>query len=206
MRWSRMLGMLVVWLGVAVAPPVSAAGAAELAWTELAVRVYDSSGGPATATRTALGVAARVLGPASVDVTWVLCPSPGAGRCERPLARNEVIVRLVRAPVPVQVSRDAPLGTALVDPVTGSGVLATIFLDRVEALAQAARADPATLLGRAIAHEIGHLLLGHTAHAVRGLMRPRWTRAEVERNLSADWGFARPEVQALAARADATRR
>ena len=40
-----------------------------------------------------------------------------------------------------------------------AGVLATVFLDRVEWLAFEAGADIALLLGRVAAHELGHLLM-----------------------------------------------
>jgi len=51
-----------------------------------------------------------------------------------------------------------------------------------------------------MAHEIGHLLMGRSAHAGNGLMRPRWTRAEVTRNASADWTFSGPEVREIRGR------
>jgi hypothetical protein len=95
---------------------------------------------------------------------------------------------------------DESLGTALIDPATGTGVLATVYVDRVERLARGSQGDLGTLLGRAMAHEIGHLLLGRSAHAVHGLMRPRWTRAEVTRNARADWGFESQELRAMRAR------
>ena len=97
------------------------------------------------------------------------------------------MVRLVRSPKDGR-PEDESLGTALVDPATGTGVLATVYVDRVERLARGSNGDLGTLLGRAMAHEIGHLLMGRAAHAVRGLMRPRWTRAEVARNVKAGLG------------------
>ena len=56
-----------------------------------------------------------------------------------------------------------PLGDAMLDRHTGTGVLATIYVDRVEWLARQAGADSRALLGRAIAHELGHLLLATTS-------------------------------------------
>jgi hypothetical protein len=46
------------------------------------------------------------------------------------------------------------------------------------------------LLGRAIAHEIGHLLLRSNAHAESGLMREVWTAEQVVRNRREDWTFS----------------
>jgi hypothetical protein len=42
--------------------------------------------------------------------------------------------------------------------------------------------------------------MGRSAHAAHGLMRPRWTRAEITRNATADWGFAPPELREIRAR------
>lgn len=38
----------------------------------------------------------------------------------------------------------------------------------------------ALLLGLAIAHEVGHLLLPHNSHSHRGIMRARWDRRDLE--------------------------
>jgi hypothetical protein len=54
------------------------------------------------------------------------------------------------------------------------GVLATIFFHRVEALTKGGATAP--LLGNAIAHELGHLLLGSNAHSSTGIMQAHWNR------------------------------
>src|SRR5439155_10444253 len=43
------------------------------------------------------------------------------------------------------------------------------------------------LLGRVVAHEVGHLLLGTTAHSATGLMRARWNDEEARRDHPMDW-------------------
>jgi hypothetical protein len=176
-----------------------AAYGAELAWTGLTVRVYDNANVPKGALRAALDMAAQTLRPADVEVTWISCSASSGGRCTVPLGRGELMVRLVRSATGA-AGDDESLGTALVDPASGTGVLATVYVDRVERLAQGSDGDLGMLLGRAMAHEIGHLLMGRSAHARHGLMRPRWTRAEVTRNATADWGFDAPDVRAIRAR------
>jgi hypothetical protein len=71
--------------------------------------------------------------------------------------------------------------------------LATIFLDRVEALSAKAGADSGQLLGRAMAHEIGHLLLGTTHHADRGLMRGVWSTIDLQKDQPLDWMLSAEE-------------
>ena len=162
------------FLGAMVAGMTLVSGAAhgaELAWTALTVRVYDNANVPKGALRTALDIAAQTLRPADVEVTWVSCSASSGGRCTVPLGRGELMVRLVRSTAQ-SPSNDDELGTALVDPATGIGVLATVYVDRVERLARGSEGELGTLLGRAMAHEIGHLLMGHASLAVRGLMRP----------------------------------
>ena len=62
----------------------------------------------------------------------------------------------------------------------GSGVLgsaaigtrvATVFHRRIAQVTRAADGDLSMVLGHAMAHEIGHLLLGTTAHSASGIMR-----------------------------------
>jgi hypothetical protein len=78
-------------------------------------------------------------------------------------------------------------------------------LDRVMFLARAAGGNAARLLGYAIAHEIGHLLLASNAHGAHGLMRPIWSSAEVRRGRTADWTFTEQEVAAIRTRLEAAR-
>ena len=190
------LGLMVV----AMTLTSGSAQGAELAWSGLTVRVYDNADVPKGALRAALDMAAQTLRPADVEVTWVSCSASSGGRCTVPLGRGELMVRLVRSAKGSSGVSDESLGTALVDPATGTGVLATVYVDRVERLAQGTGGDLGTLLGHAMAHEIGHLLMGRAAHARHGLMRPRWTRAEVTRNAAADWGFDAPDLRAIRAR------
>jgi hypothetical protein len=115
-----------------------------------------------------------------------------------PPGHGELMVRLVRSTAQSPTGDDE-LGTALVDPATGTGILATVYVDRVERLARTSEGDLGALLGRAMAHEIGHLLMGQASHAARGLMRPRWTRAEIVRNARADWRFDASDLRAIRA-------
>jgi hypothetical protein len=59
-------------------------------------------------------------------------------------------------------------------PANSSGRLAYVFYDRVEPLAKMHQMTDASLLGVAIAHEIGHLLLPDGSHSPSGLMQGQW--------------------------------
>ena len=55
----------------------------------------------------------------------------------------------------------------------------------------------ASLLGRVIAHEVGHLLHGKEGHGRSGIMREVWTGAELSLNRRGDWLFGLPEQRQL---------
>jgi activator of HSP90 ATPase len=74
------------------------------------------------------------------------------------------------------------------------GVLATVHSRRVLALASRSGVEAAVLMGRVMAHEVGHLLLGTNAHAPRGLMRADWKLNEWSMSEHSDWTFTADEV------------
>jgi hypothetical protein len=162
---------------------------------EIVVRVYDAAGVDLETKRAALAVAARTLRPAA-DVVFRECGHPSEADCTRPAA-GALVLRIVdgargqRADRRAALRRpgDLPLGDAFVEKRTGAGVLATVYSDRVTRLAREGGVGLSTLLGRTMAHEVGHLLLGTTAHTAGGLMRAVWTVAEVREDRPEDWVF-----------------
>ena len=165
---------------------------------QLTVRVYDMTMVPAADQTAALRAAAGVLAVAGINTAWVVCgPSAAADGCERPLAGGEVSVRLARLPAAPNAHGLLQLGYSLVNTQAGEGRLATVFVDRVEWLARPAGADSPTVLGLAIAHEIGHLLLGTNAHAASGLMRALWSRHELQHARNSDWLFLPAEASRM---------
>lgn len=156
------------------------------------VRTYDTSATRGTLTP-GLAVAAAILEEAGIGVTWVNCEAAAdlrADPCLVPLAVNQLAIRFVHLP-PGQTLKDIViLGDSLVDTRLRAGSLATIYLDRVSALAAHCDVDVSVLLGRAIAHEIGHLLLGTSAHAVSGLMRSAWSFDAIRYDRPAAWTFS----------------
>ncbi len=168
------------------------------------VRVYDVAGLDAATTRTALTTSESALRSASVAVRWEECAVGSLTvRCDAPLA-GEYVVRIVRT---ADASGRGPhaLGDALVDIATGSAVFATIYFQRVQRLSQSAGADEGELLGHAIAHELGHLLLASHAHSGQGLMRPVWRERELRRRSAGDWQFSAQDAATIRARIEAAR-
>ena len=172
------------------------AGAAEIPPNPVTVRVYETAQLDPELKAAALDLARATLASASVDVSWKPCgPGAGSGSCDRPPA-GELVLRVVRSTVEYG-RRPLPLGDALVDIESGEAILATVYLDRVVHVAKAARMETRTLLGYAIAHELGHLLLASSTHNTRGLMRPIWRDDELRSERSADWSFTAQEIAAI---------
>ena len=150
----------------------------------LVVRIYDAYGVPADHLARARATTDGIMKGAGVAVTWVQCP------CPSPVGARELIVRIITA---APASNPASLGFSFVDVERKAGTLATVFADRVRALAAAAAVDEGDLLGRAMAHEITHLLLGTRDHERHGLMRGQWTTTELAQQHPSDWLLSRDE-------------
>lgn len=154
----------------------------------LVVRTYDLAGVPASLLERAHASVEQTLNAVGIEPVWRPCY---AAACSTPPRRGEVIVRIASA---TRLSERDSLGFSFVDPAGQAGTLATIYQDRVRTLAAASRVDEGQLLGRVIAHEIGHLLLGTSAHAESGLMRAHWLGGELQRQRRADWVYSTVEA------------
>jgi hypothetical protein len=161
----------------------------------LVVRIYDTYGVPAEQLTRARMTVDRILEDATVAIAWSQCP------CPAPVGSDELVVRVVAAP---PAREPALLGFSYVDVQRQAGTLATVFADRVHALASAARIDEGELLGRAIAHEVSHLLLGTSDHEHRGLMRSEWTTNDLANQRAEAWTLS-PDERARIRRAIARR-
>jgi hypothetical protein len=161
------------------------------------VRIY-TSGAVLPASPRALSVATTILEDAGVHVTWISCE---LGRhadaiCDSLMGSTDLRLRMIRC----DDDSNSPfraLGYALIDRQQHSGALATVYVDRVTSLARESGVDGSVLLGRALAHEIGHLLMGTNQHSRSGVMRARWTRRDLRRGRPDQWRFTRGEMMAM---------
>jgi hypothetical protein len=165
------------------------------------IRTYDAFGVPARELEIAQAIAADTLRAAGVEALWTVCEADADAadrmpeRCRALPDPTEVMVRIVgehESPTGATV-----LGNALVDKRARRGVLATLFAARVAKMADQAGIDRGTLLGRALAHELGHLLLGTSDHRPSGLMRAHWTLEELRHAIPYDWKFSRRDADEM---------
>jgi hypothetical protein len=177
--------------------------AAHIAFQPLVVRTYDTHGVPPADLAEAYATAGAILESAGIFVLWQPCEVPEraaivrvhagippSGACDHSLAPAELSVRIVSA---TSFSGRDSLGYSMVDVQRKVGWMATVFADRVADLSAGSFCSRGRLLGRAMAHEIGHLLLGSVDHAHRGLMRARWTTRELDLERLSDWLFSTAE-------------
>jgi hypothetical protein len=150
----------------------------------LLVRTYDSAGVPARVIARAQQTAGITLAAVGIEPVWHPCHATGCVSKPKP---HEIEIRIVKA---TARSEQGSLGFAAVDVAERAGTLATVYLDRIDALAGQAGVDRGELLGRAIAHEIGHLILGTVDHPRFGLMRALWKADELRRDMALDWIFS----------------
>jgi hypothetical protein len=198
LRTLRTLAALAV---VAVPGSAAAADPGVMDDVHVTIRTYDIASLPPDARQAAVATATSILALAGVEAAWMACDAvfvrAAGDPCLAPLGKTELSVRFVRLPPrPGQVGI-LPLGYSLVDKKARAGALATIYVDRIAGLAVNCAIDFGTLLGRAVAHEIGHLLLGTPEHADTGLMQALWSRESIKDSADATWVFSAREGQAL---------
>lgn len=181
-----------VMTAAAIATMLSVGAGADA--SALTVRLYDAAGLSARDLTPASRTAESILREPGLNVTIRHCgrkPSPDApiDACDTPLKPDEVVVRVIEAPAIGPALHVDAYGVAYVVPETDRGWLATVFADRVERAAARAGVECGTILGRVIAHEVGHLLLGRRYHAEVGLMRAEWPDPLLRRD-DDEWRFS----------------
>jgi hypothetical protein len=179
------------------------------------IRIYNSFGMSLGQLGAAQQTAAAIFHDAGIDSIWRNCRTPkgpskkATDKCDDVLGTAEVIVRIVTAPTP-DTGDQPSFGYSHVDLGTGRGSLSTVFGDRIYASVRRFGIQPAPLLGRVLAHEVAHLLMGTQTHSETGLMRAHWSHHSLQRNRKQDWLLSHSEtmqmVQALSARTSWSKR
>jgi len=141
---------------------------------KMSVRVYNYAGSSAGMLRVAEREAERIFARAGVHLEWHEClttahADPVDSTCAVPLTSSDLQLRIVNRMKVVRLYASAEgAGFAV-------GNLATVQL---EPLLELQHQTPTEcflplMLGRAIAHEFGHALLG-TSHSSQGIMQALW--------------------------------
>ena len=174
-----------------------------LAAALVTIRLYNYAGVPEEQLAAARAETARILQEAGLSTQWRACRTGSVGEGDpcTDVLRNagEFVLRLRLGATSgaAMVPSRAALGDSLLDGRTGSGVLITIDPHLVGTIAAQAGTSPGLVLGRAIAHEVGHLLIGTARHSPHGLMRALWSQKELQLNRAEDWQFSGSDLSQI---------
>ena len=96
----------------------------------------------------------------------------------------------------MRILRRPPLGQSFAD--HQGGTYGSVFLERVQDAAGEANIPWVTLLAYAVAHEVGHLLLGAEAHTAKGLMKASWDRKDYVEMSQSHFHFGKEQLRQFA--------
>jgi len=148
--------------------------------TDLSIElhIYNYSTVPAETLARAEREKDRIFERIAVTMRWLDCPrtSEEALRnraCALPDAPTRLTLRLLSNSMAESFGTGEDIfGSAILPDNAGFGVVANVYADRIRALATGKEFE--AILGRVMAHELGHLPQGKNAHSPAGLMRARW--------------------------------
>jgi hypothetical protein len=148
---------------------------------QVTVCVYDDARVPSEILARAEGQAARIFGQVGVDVNWLDCNSAISTGCTATLETVSPVLLNLRITPNAAVSTSGQIfGVAYLAP-DGTGQYGDVFWQRAKDLQTDSKVNLASILASVMAHEMGHLLLGSNAHAIRGIMQAHWGPSELRR-------------------------
>ena len=145
----------------------------------ITVQIYNYSLASPTVLVEAEREAGRILRMAGLRAVWLECPVVPStlgsrGHCEKAPEATDLRLRVLGAPI-TNMFQDTVFG------FTVHPVLASVYYEYAwrRAKSDDAEFEIPIILGCAIAHELGHLLLGANSHSDKGIMQPRWEPNQV---------------------------
>jgi hypothetical protein len=187
--------MLVLATGFAGDPGVASVNAAGPAGQPVPVGITlrCDAAVPADALMQAKTQVLRIFGIVGLHIAWHDCAVPSEHTPTEPAAERaatpsplELTIKIVPRSMADQLQQDEEKIGMAPGTATARGQLAYVFYDRVESLSEYFSTAIGQVLGGAVAHEIGHLLLPYHAHSRSGLMRAAWVSEDFQ-NLARGW-------------------
>ncbi len=175
---------------------------------ELVVHVYNLANVSDRTVDRAARCADAILATAGIATVWVKGHSNALEARTLDLSRSALqksnesrirkdLVLLISRNVPSNYGKGA-LGIAL--PGAQIGVSAMVFYDRLELLARTVEIEAGSMLGFAVAHEIGHVLLQNAEHSPLGVMKSPWSKADLQQASARLSEFTASECKAMSQR------
>jgi hypothetical protein len=146
----------------------------------------------------AKAVAAAMFERAGVQVEWTECPvraeePPKVSPCDR-FIPGDVQLRILTAEM---AKRARTTRHCLGYAVTKSGSVAAVYYHRAVEMKREGLASLRFILGAAMAHEIGHLLLAESSHSPAGLMRAAWDKEDLRALMRGSLSFTARQAQRM---------
>ncbi|HEY6290726.1 MAG TPA: hypothetical protein VI455_04080 [Terriglobia bacterium] len=132
------------------------------------------------------GVASSIFAEAGLTIRWVDCPVSAGEvgqypKCHEALSSADFTLRILpQAMAETLLSAGEVMGSARECLPRARNCSADVYPYRVAGLAVGGVWDY-QILGHAMAHEIGHLLLGANSHTATGIMRAFWRPEDFQR-------------------------
>ena len=191
------------WLIAVLAAPEAVAAPRRL---DITAYVFNAAQVPPATLRRAESNASRIFGKAEVRITW------RDGRTSEPKGLEAGLHGATWVPDNIDLRlytkktmRNLRLGEGKLGSVLSfEENSAVILYDRVQVLANLQQGETATILGAAISHEIGHLLLHSSRYSSEGIMRENWLPAELQAAAQSRLLFTGDQIEIM--RAEVRRR
>lgn len=179
-QYAQIMGVvLVAWVSIGPAGSIQAKRHKLENRPGIRVAVYNEAGTDSFELRDAEYQAAELFAEAGIKITWLnYSHKQRLVRCQHGNSSADFFLRIVSGLGTLSLATKADaLGQSMV-PAPGDGYVtcgtASVFYDRLIAFASVVTPQSPQILGDAMAHELGHLLLG-TRHSRQGIMKARWT-------------------------------
>ena len=173
---------------------VALAGRPYQAPLRITVRVLNPAHVPAGTAGEAERTAANIFKKAGVEIGWMDCEA--SGECRSEPGPLEFWLHLL-ATQPATRSADALGYAVLTHAPRNEGSYAAVSWPLVRHLGDTMEIGPGPVLGAAIAHELGHLVLDSHVHSHDGLMAERLRPAELVRASRGELRFDDQQAEAI---------
>jgi hypothetical protein len=167
----------------------------------LRVSVFDDANVGAVELRKAEREASRVFRRANIEVIWIECSRARLEQASlNPCTDVSYPVHLhLRIAARSHGVRESVLGMSF-QSVDGRGCCADLFLEPTLRLEAESHVAARIILGHAMAHELGHLLLGNNSHSRYGLLGAHWEPGDLTQAAKGNLLFSSEESARMRSR------
>ena len=167
----------------------------------LTIRLYNRAEAPAELLNAAAEVSRLIFSHAGLNTVWVICGSsperPSHPSCHESPGKSVLRVNVLNREMSAKLGT-LPEAFGVAFPAErGFGLVAAVFYHRIGELERDWGRDSDLVMGHIMAHEIGHLLLGFSSHAQRGIMSALWEQTELVQAEQGTFNFHKAQARKM---------